>query len=79
MQEYNRDGPQEETLSWMGIIFSMVAGFLLGGSPCLGAAFLFFAEGRDNPKMFFVLLMIAPFAALSGGIILTWLAWKRLK
>jgi hypothetical protein len=35
VEEYNRDGPQQGTPSWMGIIFSMVAGFLLGGSSCL--------------------------------------------
>jgi hypothetical protein len=79
VEEYNRDGPQEGNPSWMGIITSMVAGFLVGGSSCLGAAYLFATAGGNNLGLCVVLLMIAPLAALSGGGIGMWLAWRNLK
>jgi hypothetical protein len=63
----------------MGIIFWMVAGFLIGGLPCLSAAWIFVIRGGGNPGVFVVLLMIAPVAAMSGGIIGMWLAWNRPK
>ena len=78
MEEYNRDGPQEASPSWMGIIFWMVAGFLIGGLPCLTAAVVLLI-GRGDPYVMFVLLAIAPLAAMSGGVIGMWLAWKQLK
>jgi hypothetical protein len=79
VEEYNRDGPQEGVPSWMGVVFWMVAGFLIGGLPCLFAAFLFVTRGGENPGVFVVLLMIAPLTALSGGIVGMFLAWKRPK
>ena len=80
MEEYNRDGPQEGPPSWMGIIFGMVAGFLIGGLPCLGAAYLFATGfGGTFAPFGLLLVIIAPLAALSCGVIGIWFAWKNLK
>jgi hypothetical protein len=58
----------------------MVAGFLIGGSSCLGAAYLLATEfGRNFAAFGFLMLLMAPLAAFSGGAIGIWLAWKNLK
>jgi hypothetical protein len=64
----------------MGIITSMVAGFLVGGSSCLGAAYLLATVSRGAfASLGWLMLLIAPLAALSGGGIGIWLAWKNMK
>jgi hypothetical protein len=64
----------------MGIILPMMAGFLLGGSSCLGAAYLFATvSGGTFAALGFLMLMIAPLAAFFGGFIGIWLAWTSLK
>jgi hypothetical protein len=80
MEEYNRDGPQAGQPPWAGVISSMVAGFLIGGSSCLVAAYLFVTVGGGAyAALAWLMLMIAPLAALSGGAIGMWLAWGYLK
>jgi hypothetical protein len=80
VEEYNRDGPQAGPPSWTGIISSMVAGFLIGGSSCLGAAYLLATvSGGTFAALGWLMLLIAPLAALFGGGIGIWLAWKSLK
>lgn len=78
MEEYNRDGPPEESASWVGIITPMVVGFLSCGLLCLVAALLFITIG-GNAFAGFTAVFLAPLAALFGGIMGIWMTWNRSK
>ena len=76
MDQYNRDGPQKAEPTWMGVLFSTVAGFLLGGTLFPFAAYVLYMNGPCHPYITLLAVVATPPSALLGGLLGAWFNWK---